>query len=335
MKKRGKGISSMFYQVAIPNVRNPTGAHVHVNMDGTVQIVIGELEIGQGSNTILCQIAAEELGVAVENVGIIAGDTGFSPWGMASAGIRVTYAGGNAVRMAAAEAKKKLFEFVASKLVVTPDSLMAENGRIFVKGTPQLGVSLAEAAREIQWVQGMVVLGTAVFSPPMRPMSLDPESGQGVPACTYHWATQIAEVEVDTETGEVKVLKIVAAHDVGKAINPAFVEGQIIGGVYMGMGYGLMEDIIIDEKGKVLNPNLTDYVMPTTTDIPEIVPIIVEVNEPTGPYGAKGLGECTTQATAPAIANAIYDAIGVRINRLPITPDVILDGLKQKRGGKD
>lgn len=192
-------------------------------------------------------------------------------------------------------------------------------------------MSFADAAREIQWVEGKVILGTAFFTPPMKPLSLDPESGQGVPACTYHWATQIAEVEVDTETGEVRVLKIVAAHDVGKAINPAFVNGQIEGGVLMGMGYGLTEEVIIDEKGKILNPNLMDYVIPTATDIPEIVPIIVEVYEPTGPYGAKGIGECTTQATAPAIANAIYDAIGVRINSLPITPEKILKSLREKK----
>jgi CO/xanthine dehydrogenase Mo-binding subunit len=158
---------------------------------------------------------------------------------------------------------------------------------------------------------------------------LDKETGHGKPFGTYVFGAQVAEVEVDTETGEVEILKITAVHDCGKMINPQFVEGQVEGGVAMGVGFGMMEEMVV-ERGRVRNPQLTDYIVPTALDVPEIVTSIVERPEPTGPFGAKGVGEPSLLPTAPAIVNAIQNAVGVRIRNLPATPEKILKALQEK-----
>lgn len=328
MKKKGKGIACQIFNTHIPNIPNPTGAFLDVNFDGTVQITVGTSEIGQGAHTILAQIAAEELGVPIENVSLTGGDTESGLWCMASAGSRVTYIGGNAVRQAASKVKEMLIESAAEMLNMHPSALEVKDGRIYVKGTPEKGVTIGEAAFYSQWVKGKLLIASSSFSPTVKP--LDPETGEGVASASYSWNAQIAEVEVDTETGEVQVSKFAAACDCGKAINPAMIEGQIEGGVQMGIGYALMEQMLFDEKYRHLNPNFTDYLIPTASDVPEIKCVIVEKPEPTGPFGAKGIGESVTCPTAPAICNAIFDAIGVRITSLPATPEKILKGLKEK-----
>ena len=160
---------------------------------------------------------------------------------------------------------------------------------------------------------------------------MDPETGQGKPFNTYVYATQIAEVDVDDETGEVDVLRVVAAHDCGTAINPMLVEGQVEGGISMGLGFALQEEILFDAAGRQVNPNLTNYIMPTSLDMPEIEVDIVANYDPTGPFGAKGVGEPTAVPTAAAILNAIHDAVGVRITTLPATAEKILAAIKARR----
>jgi CO/xanthine dehydrogenase Mo-binding subunit len=178
-------------------------------------------------------------------------------------------------------------------------------------------------------VDGRPAIGSDSYNPPT--LAMDPETGQGKPFSTYVYATQIAEVDVDDETGEVEVIRIAAAHDCGTAINPMLVEGQVQGGISMGVGFALQEEMLFDDQGKQINPNLTNYIMPTSLDMPEVDVDIVDNYDPTGPFGAKGVGEPTSVPTAAAILNAVYDAVGVRIESLPATSEKVLKAIKQKR----
>jgi CO/xanthine dehydrogenase Mo-binding subunit len=178
-------------------------------------------------------------------------------------------------------------------------------------------------------VTGQPPIGSASFNP--ATVALDPETGQGKPFATYVYATQIAEVDVDDETGEVEVIRIAASHDCGTPINPMLVEGQVEGGISMGVGFALQEEMLFDSQGRLINPNLTNYIMPTSLDMPKVEVDIVDSFDPTGPFGAKGVGEPTCVATAAAIMNAIHDAVGVRITSLPATAEKVHAALKAKR----
>jgi len=327
MKKFGKGIASMFYPIGFTSYPNPGAAFVKVNQDGTAVVYTGATDMGQGSTTILAQIAAEELGIPYEWVTMVTSDTERTPFDLGSVASRVTYIVGNAVKRAAYEAKRILFEVAAEELKVGFDGLEAAGGKIYVKGFPERSVATSEIARKAEMGKGRPPIGSGSFNPVTT--FLDPETGHGKPYGAYVFATQIAEVEVDTETGEVEILRIAAAHDCGKAINPLLVEGQVEGGISMGIGYALFEQMVL-EKGVVKNPQFTDYILPTALDVPEMLVGIIERPEPTGPFGAKGIGEPSLLPTAPAIINAIYDAVGVRIRDLPATPEKILRALKEK-----
>jgi CO/xanthine dehydrogenase Mo-binding subunit len=241
---------------------------------------------------------------------------------------RTTYVTGNAARLAAEQARTILLEAAAPLLGVKPAQLEARDRRIQVIGYPRRFVPIGEAAREAQLVRGEPPIGTASWNPPT--VALDADTGQGKPFATYVYATQIAEVDVDDETGEVEVLRIVASHDCGTAINPMLVEGQIEGGIAMGLGFALQEEMLFDATGRVLNAELTNYIVPTSLDMPEIEVDIVPNHDPTGPFGAKGVGEPTLVPTAAAIANAIFDAVGVRITSLPATAEKVLAAIRAK-----
>jgi CO/xanthine dehydrogenase Mo-binding subunit len=327
MKKRGKGIAAMFYPIGFTSYPNPGAAFVKVNQDGTAVLYIGAPDIGQGSDTIMAQIAAEELGIGLDNVTVVAADTKLTPFDFGSVASRVTYIVGNAVQKAAAQAKQILLEVAAEDLKISHTGLAAGQGYIYVQGFPEQRLEISAVAQKAYMVKGRPPIGAGSFQPVTT--MLDKETGHGKPYGTYVFATQIADVEVDTETGEVEVLKITAVHDCGKAINPRLTEGQIEGGVAMGVGYGTMEEMVVDQ-GRVRNPQFTDYVLPTALDVPEIVTSIVERPEPTGPFGAKGIGEPSLLPTAPAIVNAIQDAVGVRIRELPATPEKILRAIQEK-----
>lgn len=329
MRRRGRGIACMWYPIGFTVSANPSAAVVKVNEDGTAILLTGTVETGQGALTVLGQIAAEELGIAADDVHVVAGDTDATPMDTGAIASRTTYVTGNAVRLAAGEAKAILFEVGGAMLGVRPDQLEARDRKIQVKGFAQRNLPLGEVAREAQVVKGQPPIGSASWNPPT--VAMDPDTGQGKPFNTYVYATQIAEVEVDDETGEVEVLRIVAAHDCGTAINPMLVEGQVQGGVAMGIGFALQEEILFDGTGRQVNPNLTNYIVPTSLDMPEIEVDIVESYDATGPFGAKGVGEPTSVPTAAAIVNAIYDAVGVRITSLPATAEKILAAIKAKR----
>jgi len=316
----------MWYGIGNTGMSNPSGAFVQVLGDGTVILSTGCADIGQGSNTTLAQIAAQQLGVHVDNVKIVSADTAVTPDAGATSASRQTYISGNAVRRAAASAGDIILSKASEMLGVPAKNLVLAEGAVSLEKERNINLSLTDVLAECK-KQGIVVLGSGSFNPEVT--GLDEETGQGVPYATYAFATQWAEVEVDTETGHVQILQIVAAHDVGKAINPLAVEGQIEGGCAMGLGYAIMEEAIT-EAGVIGNPKLSSYIIPTTCDCPPVKTIIVEDAEKSGPFGAKGVGEPALIPTAPAVVNAISKALGIRFYELPITPEKILSALKDQ-----
>jgi len=332
MKRRGRGIGCMWYPIGFTVDANPSAAVVKVNEDGTATVLTGTVETGQGALTVLGQIAAEALGIAADDVHVVSADTDVTPMDTGAIASRTTYVTGNAVRLAAEKAMAILFEVAAPMLQVMPSQLEARDRRIQVKGFPQRNVVIGEVTKRAQVTLGQPPIGSASWNPPT--VAMDPETGQGKPFSTYVYATQIAEVDVDDETGEVEVIRIVAAHDCGTPVNPTLVEGQVEGGIAMGIGFALQEEMLFDAKGRQINPNLTNYIMPTALDMPEIEVDIVDSYDPTGPFGAKGVGEPSLVPTAAAILNAIYDAVGVRITSLPATSERVLAAIKAKRAAE-
>jgi CO/xanthine dehydrogenase Mo-binding subunit len=314
----------MWYGIGNTGLPNPASAFVEWLDDGTANLLVGCADIGQGSDTILAQIVAEELGISAENVMVTSADTLVTPEGGATSASRQTYISGNAARLAAKEAKQVALA-EAKEMLKTNGTVDFAQGFVWVDGTPgQLQVK--EVVNSCR-MKGKLTLGHGWFNPATT--GLDANTGAGSPYGTYAFATQVAEVEVDTETGKVEVLRLVASHDVGKAINPKLVEAQIEGGSVMGVGYALLEEVNVN-KGRISNPNFDAYLLPMSLDTPEIYSFIVEDLEPTGPFGAKGVGEPALIPTAAAVANAVYDAIGVRIYSLPITPERVLQALEEK-----
>ncbi len=328
MKKRGRGMACMWYPIGFTVAANPSAATVKVNTDGTATLLTGTVETGQGALTVLGQIAAEALGIATDDVHVVSADTDTTPMDTGAIASRTTYVTGNAVIKAAEQAREILFEAAAPMLNVKPEQLEARDRKIQVLGFPQQYKTIGEVAHHSEIVIGRPAIGSGSYNPPT--VEMDPETGQGKPFSTYVYATQIADVEVDDETGEVEVLRIVAAHDCGTPINPMLVEGQIQGGISMGVGFALQEEILFKD-GKQVNPNLTNYIMPTSLDMPELEVEMVDNYDPTGPFGAKGAGEPTAVPTAAAIMNAIYDAVGVRITSLPATSEKVLSAILEQK----
>jgi len=301
------------------------GTTIKVDDYGKVTVITGSSDMGQGSETAIAQIVAEEMGVPVESITVLNTDTDITPWDVGAHASRTTFIAGNSARLAAADAKRQILEAAAQAYNQKIENLDMRAGQIFVKGEPEEGIPYAKAIRAGHFrPDGDVILARGWYEPPTEKQD---KEFRGNISATYGFAAQAAEVEVDTETGEVKVLRIAAAHDVGRAINPMAVEGQIEGGVAMGLGYALSEELVLQE-GRLLNPNFADYALPTALDMPPIETIIVETIDPEGPFGAKGMAEPANNPTAPAIANAVYDAVGVRIKDLPITAEKVLMKLK-------
>jgi CO/xanthine dehydrogenase Mo-binding subunit len=256
------------------------------------------------------------LGVDLREIRLIRADTAMTTDAGASSASRQTYISGNAILNAIKHLKQEGLKEASLILGVPDKELLMENGIIRLKSNPSIYFTLKEVAKR----GGKLLRGEGVFDP--ETTKLDPKTGQGIPYATYAFATHLAEVEVDTETGRVKVNRIVASHDVGKAIHPGNIKGQITGGVMMGMGFALMEEFV---PGKTTS--FVDYLIPTAKDIPEVIPILVEDEEPTGPFGAKGVGEPALIPTAPAILNAIADAIGQPIYQLPANLERVLEAI--------
>ena len=288
--RRGVGVACMWYGIGNTAMDNPSDMEVGISKEGKITLYSGALDIGQGSNTVMVQICADALGVEVSRISLITGDTDLTMDAGKTSASRQTFVSGNAARLAGLDLKQQLIQRVGT-----------DRG------------SLEELSPN---AKGDVLTGHGYFNPPTTPLD---ENGQGTPYATYGFAAQIAEVEVDKELGTVQVLSIVAAHDVGRAINPTLVEGQIHGGVTQGIGFALLEEFF---PGK--NINLHDYLIPTMGEVPPIKTILIEDQEPNGPYGAKGVGEPALIPTAPAILSGIKHATGARIRQIPATPERVL-----------
>ena len=320
-RERGIGLACMWYGIGNTASKNPAHARIELKADGQIILYTGAADIGQGSTTVLTQIAAEALGVDVSAIKTIYADTGMTANAGATSASRQTYISGNAVKDAAGKLAKALIAEASSMMGCKLEDLSLRGGFV-VCGNGGKKVSLRDVAKRSH-NEGNSMIFEGYFDP--NTTMLDPETGQGIPYATYAFATHLALVEVDKGTGEVFVRQIVAAHDVGRAIHPQNVEGQIQGGVTMGVGFALMEEYIPGQT-----KSMADYHIPTSLDAPEVIPIIVEDEEPTGPYGAKGVGEPSLIPTAPAILNAIADALGKRVYGLPAKPEKIRKTLKRR-----
>ena len=329
-KYRGLGIASMIYTGggSIGSGFNYSGATMQINADGTIHLSVGAVDIGQGSNTILTQMAADVLAVDPEAIRLTTADTDTTLPCMGTFGSRVTFCAGSAVFQATNEVKNMLLEEASEILEANMEDLEMKDKEIFVKGSLGVSVTFSELASRAHYKRKKTLIGHGYYNGLEVSDDFDPTSYVGYPSPAMVFATHIAEVEIDPGTGKVDVINFVAAHDLGRAINPLLVEGQIEGAVAQGIGWALTEDLKF-ENGGIINPNFHDYKILTIKDVPKITSILVETIDPNGPFGAKGIGECAMVPTAPAIVNAIYDAIGVRIKDLPATPEKIFDGLKK------
>jgi len=349
--------------------------NLKIDRDGGVVVYTGASEIGQGSDTMTAQIAAEALGCSLARVRVIAADTDVTPIDIGSYSSRVTFMAGNATLRAADEVKKRIAAAAAQKMNCAPEELTFRNDLVFKKGvappsantrpTEKLEVTHSGASVsgrvEGQILRGSLqqkrkedapkdwmtfeeavvaaidfhgaLTGTGSYAPPPEARG-GKHKGAGVgPSPAYSYSAQVAEVSVDEETGEVTVHKVWAAHDCGRALNPVSVEGQIIGSVWMGMGQALTEELVWKD-GMLMNPGLLEYRSPSSVESPDVEAIIVESVDPEGPFGAKECSEGSLAATIPAIANAIYDAVGVRLHESPFTPERVLAALRAKKNAK-
>jgi CO/xanthine dehydrogenase Mo-binding subunit len=327
----GMGVSSYFSGSLI--YPNASAAIVKLNDDGTVSLLTGALDIGQGAETILCQIVAEELGVSMDDIRVVAADTETTPVDIGAWISGGAYVSGNAVKMAASDARRQLFEVAAQELEANPEDLMAKNREIYVKGSTGRSISFTQAvAASIAKRRGNPIMGQGHYRT-MKDIPAHPSlaTTKGRWSDNYAFDAQVAEVEVDMQTGRVKLVKATTAHDCGFPINPLIVEGQIDGQVSMAQGHALWEEVWM-KKGKTLTTSFLDYKIPCAKDLVEshYVDVITERYEKDTPYRTKEVGEGYVSGMVAAIANAVYDATGVRVKTLPILPEKILMGLKEK-----
>ncbi len=305
------------------------GSIVKVEEDGSVYLFTGAADTGQGSDTALSQIAAHELGVSFSRIKCKSGDTEITPFDTGSFASRVTFISGNATLCAARDAKRQILEIVAQERNLAPDALDIVAEQVVRKAEGSVLMNFDKALELCySFNYGRQIIGRGSYNPKTTP--IDFRTGEGNVSGSYGFEAQIAEVEVNKETGDVKLLKMWDVHDIGKAINPQSVEGQIEGSLTMGIGYTFLENLHFDNKGRPANGNFTAYRLPRTVGAPPVETILVETDDPDGPFGAKGMGEASLLPTSAAIANAIYDAIGVRLKELPFTPDKIIRALKEK-----
>lgn len=299
------------------NGSGPTNAFVTMADDGSVTVLTGQVDI-TGVHTVMAQIVAEELGLPVEKVTVRLGDTDTVPYTSLSAGSKSAYSAGTAAKKAAEDARARILKLASEQLEASEEDLVLADETVYVAGAPKKSISLANLAKSAMNTAEGPVSGKWVLG--------------RIPAFPSY-AVNVAVVEVDEGTGQVKLLDLIAGQDVGRALNPMLVEGQIEGGAVQSVAYGWMEGYVYRDNGNVGNPNLLDYAIPTAMDIPPITSVIVEEDSPLGPYGAKGVGEPPIIPGAAAIVNAVYDAIGVRVTDIPMTPERIVSALRNKKEG--
>jgi xanthine dehydrogenase molybdenum-binding subunit len=317
--RRGVGMSIMTHASGAGGfLLEHSSAVIKLNEDGSAQLAVNPCEMGQGILGVLAQIAAETLGLRIEDIHIVTGDTDVTLFELGTHASRSTYAIGNAVVDAGRKVRALVLERAAKKLGSPADALEVKNGMVFAKAAPKKSVSVAEISHEAIYdygTEGQHIAATGKH--------------QSVMHCP-NFQAGFSEIDVDIETGVIKVSKIVLAHDIGKAINPLTVEGCLEGGACQGLGYALTEDLVIDdETGRVLSDSFATYKIPSMLDMPEVEVLLIEEPDPSGPFGAKGVGETGITNVAPSIANALYDAVGVRVHSLPLSPEKVLEALSE------
>ncbi|HTP89755.1 MAG TPA: molybdopterin cofactor-binding domain-containing protein, partial [Bryobacteraceae bacterium] len=306
--RRGAGVAGMWYGCGNTSLPNPSTMRMGLKPDGRIALHQGAVDIGQGSATVITQICADAVGCPIDRFDLVSGDTAITPDCGKTSASRQTFVTGKAAYMAGETLRREILRMAdacsCAKITFQPGCLEVHDGN------NRRSIPLGDFPLD---AHGYVLTAEATFDPPTSPLD---ENGQGVPYAVFGFGAHLAEIEVDLELGTVKVLKITAAHDVGRAINPTLVEGQIEGGVAQGIGMALMEEFF-PGKGE----NLHDYLIPSAGDVPPVESILIEDQSPIGPFGAKGIGEQAVIPTAPAILNALHDAAGIRLRRIPATPD--------------
>ena len=319
-QKRGVGYAGMFHVGGGARIYRSDGCGAIVKLDdfGKVTLITGASEIGQGSETVLAMIVAETLGVPLERVDVVNSDTSVRPWDVGTHASRTTFVAGNAARLAAEKVRAQLLAIAEGQLEEPAAALDVKGGWVVVKRDPRRRLPYEAVARAGHFRDGgRVLVAEAFYDPPTAMLDKD---FQGNVSAAYTSAFQAALVDVDPETGRVTVRKVVSAHDVGRALNPAAAEGQVHGGIHMGLGYALSERLVV-EQGQVVSQTFMDYALFKADDMPDIVVRLIESIDAEGPFGAKGLGESGVIPVAAAVRNAIKDAIGVRFYELPLTPE--------------
>ncbi len=327
-KRRGIGIATAHHGLGGPAVAgvDTATAFVKANPDGTVTVISAAADVGQGIDTALSQIVAEALGLPRAAIAIGIKSTDAVPEDYGASASRTMYSVGNAVRAGALDLRQKLVGVAARMLEADPQDVDCAQGKLFVRGAPGRALAIAEVVHHAMRGEGEQPIGVGRHRGRAVPMNAEARGELQ----TFEYSTQVAEVEVDLDTGDVRVLRLVNAQEIGRAVNPLIVEGQMEGGMVMGLGFALLEEVVCRD-GQVLNPYAFDYRIPRAEDAPELVTVMLQHRDPIGPYGAKGVGEICMDPTAAAIANAVADAIGTRVTSLPITPEKVLRALRERR----
>ncbi len=329
--KRGIGMASLLHVGGGAKIYRSDGCGTILKVDdhAHVTVITGSTEIGQGSETVIAQLVGEELGLPVSAITVINSDTEITPWDVGVHASRTTFIAGNSARGAARKARDKLLIAAGEKLKVDPETLDLRKGLVVRSDSGESLLELGKLIRSLHFARKAEVVMTSDYYEP--PSVMQDSEFKGDVSASYAFGTQVVELEVDTGTGVIRILKVTSAHDVGKVINALSIEGQIEGGVVMGMGYAIAEHLIVKD-GRMKNPSFRDYKLVTAPEIPVVDMHFIETNDPEGPVGAKGVGEAPAICTAAAIVNALYNATGVRFCELPLTPEIVLRGLKQCGG---
>ncbi len=331
----GRGIAAIEYPTGMNQNGDPSQAWIKVKPDGRIDVFAGTSDIGNGSKTIQSQIVAETIGVPYEWITYDNSNTDSSPVCTGTFASRATFVAGKAAEKAAVKVREKILEIAGKELEIDPADLEIVDGVVLAKGAPQKKISVPDVAAAATWGHGELITGTGAQLKPFAAI-VDTQTGEVdlPPHSAISYAACAAEVEVDDETGEVRVTRLVQVYDVGKAINPTLVEGQIEGGALQGLGLAVLEECYpYYPSAEHRGPQFGSYLVPGMEDLPAIETILIENPSADGPFGAKGIGEMANNGQPPAIATAVYDAIGVWVTELPITPERVLRALEAKAEG--
>jgi CO/xanthine dehydrogenase Mo-binding subunit len=329
--RQGRGFATIEYPTGMNQNGDPTQAWIKLKPDGSVDVFAGTVDIGQGSKTVHTQIVADTLGVPYDSVTMDNSNTDSSAVCTGTFASRGTFIGGNAVRFAAERVRERILDIASKELEISPDDLEIVEGEVLAKGAPDRKISVADVAGAATYSYGELISGQGTALKPLAEVDDDDGSVTIEPHSAISYAACVADVEVDDETGEVRVLRLHQVYDVGRAINPTLVEGQIEGGAMMGLGLGLLENSYpyypsVEHRGEQFG----SYLAPSLTDFPAIETTILENPSSDGPFGAKAIGEMANNAQPAAIAAAVHDALGVWVTEFPITPERVLRALEDR-----